>query len=335
MNAAIAVAAGWIAFFPLVVALSVGSAAAPVTDYGNSGGTGDRSGSITVTTNITPSSGTVAKLVNGSTTADATNAFKMGASTDKLKYIQFDFGTSKCINAFKWYTDASNSHGDWIWSATNDQITYTELKTCTMAGGAPGATEFTYTNTKGYRYYILWQKPGSLPSTTPWNTEIEFKIAAASAYSPPTTIASYTWKYGFLDRSAFITPTTTSTTGGGTLSNLVDGDAADNASDSWWFGGGQTGREVVFDFGTAVKLNEVTFMQDLSTNQGSWQAAYSDDNASYTNFGAAFTWGGAANSTGDLSAMPSAHRYVKFTQQSGTTSSSPFQREILFKGSMT
>jgi hypothetical protein len=300
----------------------------PVTSYGNP------QGSPTITTNITPGSGTVASINDG-VTADG---FKFNSSLDRLKWIMFDFGAGneRCIDAWKIFTDASNTAGAWAWGATNDLTSWAEfLSSFTLGGASSNYTEYTYTNTNGFRYYIMWQKPGSIVSTVPKFSDLKFKIATASAYSVPTNVASYLWKYGFKDRSSFITVTTTSGTGGGTLSNLVDGDAGDNSTDSWWFQGGQTGRSMRFDFGTAVKLTEITFMQDLTTSQGTWQPSFSDDGSTTTNFGSPITWGGAANSVGDLSAWTGTHRYLHLTQVTGTTSSSPFQREILIKGSLT
>lgn len=320
------------AMIPLPVSFGqkIGAAAPPPsTSYGNP------QGSPTVTTNITPGSGTVASIVDGNTGT----GFKFSTSTLRLQWIMLDFGagTERCIDAFKVYTDnpGTTTTDGWLWAGSNDLISFVDLVSLTLGGGLNAYTEYTYTNAKGFRYYILWQKPGTGITTVPLYAEFLFKIDTAAAYTVPTNVPSYAWKYGFKDRTGFISITTTSTIGGGTISNAVDGEAVDNTTDSWWFGGGQTGRVVRFDFGTAVKLTEVTFWQDNTTSQGTFQSAWSDDDASYTDFGSPVTWGGAAIAVGDLSAMPAAHRYVRFTQVTGTTSSSPFQREVLFKGSMT
>lgn len=317
-------AGSMLAYFPLTGAFPPGGPSS-VTSYGND------QGSPTVTTNIVPGSGSVSDLVDGVT---GSGGFTFASPLDRLKWIRFTFSVPKIIDAMRWFADVSNDHDDWIVAATNDSITWVELATINLSG-VPGGTEFTWTNPNAFTSYILWQKVGSLPSTVPISREVQWKIATGSSYSPPTNVPSYAWKYGFLDRTSFITITSTSGTGGGTLSNLVDGAAVDNSTDSWWFSGGQTGREFVFDFGTAVKLAEMTVMQDNSTSQGTWQPAWSNDGVSFTNFGSPVTIGGAVNSIQDLSAMPAAHRYVRLLQVTGTTSSSPFQREWLFKGSMT
>lgn len=332
------------AFFPLIVNPVLGVAPPPATSYANPGGTGDRSAFWTVTTNIVPGSGAVDKLVNGNTTADLSNGFKFNSASERLLWFKVTAadGFAYIIDAFKWYADASNDHDDWLVAGTNNDLDYVEMGTVTLAGGANvgSPVEFTWTNSnKAFKSYIVWQKPGSLPSTTPWNVEIEFKISTAyTAYASPTNVPSYANKWGFLDRSALITITTTSATGGGTLSNLVDGVGTDDASGSWWFGGGESGRVMKFDMGSgqAARVTEAQMWQDGNTNCGTWQAAWSDDDSAYTDYGTPQTWGGAGSpfvATMSFGDPGGAHRYLRLTQTSGTTSSSPFQREILLKAS--
>lgn len=326
------------AFFPVVVVAMAATAgpALPVTSYGNN------QGSPTVTTNITPSSGAVANLVDNDQTANSTHSFKMGSASDVLKYIRFDFGagTERCIDAFKWYQDTSNAHGDWLWGASNDLITYVELATVTLGGASP-FQEYTYTNTKGYRYYILWQKPGSIPATTPWCEEILFKIDTAAAYTPPTNVATYLNKFGFLDRTGFMTVTFSGTVGGGTTSNAVDGAGVTNSTDSWFWNSGQSSTSLKFDagVGNSFVLKEMTWMQDLGTSHGTWQLAGSNDDSTYTNInvdaGTTITLGGSINAVYAFSGNTTAYRYYKLTQMTGTTSSSPWLREALFKTSLT
>jgi hypothetical protein len=322
------------AFFPVVVvAMAAISAALPVTSYGNN------QGSPTITTNITPGSGTVGSITDG-VTADG---FKFNSSLDRLKYIRFDFGagTERCIDAWKIFTDASNTAGTWRWAASNDLITFVELVDLTLGGAVNNYTEYTYTNTKGYRYYILWQLPATTITTTPKYSDIKFKIDTAVAYTPPTNVAAYSNKFGFLDRTGFMTVTFSGTVGGGTTSNSIDGAATDNTTDAWFWNSGQSLQTLKYDAGSgnSFVLKEMTWMQDLSTSHGTWQLAGSNDDSSYTNInvdaGTTITLGGAANSVYAFSGNATAYRYYKLTQTSGTTSSSPWLREALFKASLT
>lgn len=318
-----------------------GGGGAPSTSYANPGGTGNRSSFWTITTNITPASGAVANLVNGNLTGDATNAFKMASASDRLKWIRFHAtdGLAYCIDALKLFSDVVNDHDDWFIGATNNGEDFVELGTLSQLAGAVAGTEYTFTNTGRYTDYIIWQKPGSLLSTVPWLEEIDFKISTSGAQtSVATNVPSYLNKYGFLDRTSVLTVTSTSGNGGGTPSNLVDGGAVDDANDSWWFQGGQSAREIIFDAGSGNTFRpvEATWWQDNTTSHGTWQAYWGDNVLAYTSFGSTFTLGGVAIETIDLSAFPAGgKRALRFLQTVGSTSSSPFLRECLFKASKT
>jgi hypothetical protein len=86
-----------------------GALASAATAYANSGGTGDRQSSITVSTDITLASGTIAKLVDGITNSGGCD-FNGGQSG---RHITFDFGAGafKIIDEFKWYAGNSSNHG--------------------------------------------------------------------------------------------------------------------------------------------------------------------------------------------------------------------------------
>lgn len=317
-------------------------AAPPSTSYSNPGGTGNRASFWTITTNITPSSGAVANIINGNLTADATNSFKMGAAGDKLKYIKFTAtdGNAYCIDELRFEADLTNDMDDWMVGATNNDEDYVELGTLVNFHGGLH-TLWPWTNTNYFKSYIFWQIPGGLLSTNPFIEEFEFKISTSgSPYSVPTNVPSYLNKYGFLDRTGFMTITTTATTGGGTINNLLDGAAGTNSTDAWFPNSGQSAREIVFDVGSGNtwRATEAQWFSDSLTDHGTWQASWSDDGSSYTNFGSTFTVGGgtAVNiqnvvRTIDLSAMPTGHRFMKWTQTSGTTSSGPWNYEVLIK----
>lgn len=154
-----------------------GAAMGATTSYANTGGAGDRQSLITVTTDITLASGTIAKLVDGSNgTSDlAFNGSQSG------KYIKFDFGSghSAIIDSFTWYQGNTSSHGHWIFQGSNDDSTWDDLGTpFTLTGNISfGALEYTNPagNVTAYRYYRLLQLYGST-SGSPSEAEIEFKI---------------------------------------------------------------------------------------------------------------------------------------------------------------
>lgn len=165
------------------VAVGGVSVAPPVTSYSNTGGTGARTGVITVTrtaanldTNSTPS-----KLVDGSFTAGTTGACNVanGASISANQYVRFDFlsGVKKYIDEFKLYCDRAISNmGSWTFQASNDASTWTDLATFTWNAQTKTVT-CSGLDLAGYRYYQIIC-PAGTTSQSSWFEEVEFKIAA-------------------------------------------------------------------------------------------------------------------------------------------------------------
>lgn len=159
-----------------------------------------------------------------------------------------------------------------------------------------------------------------------------FTGTAATLIAPITT--SFANPGGTGDRTASITVTSTATLGTGSNSMLVNGALANE----YWWNGGQSSRQVVFDFGSGAKkyINEVKFYQDVGSgavNQGTWLMEASDDDVSYTTFSPSFVWGD--ENTGDTNPFTNTNtagnRYYRLRQTAGVTSSTPFIREVEFK----
>lgn len=342
-NEAVNAHQAWAKQVPAIILLNPfmsfgGGGTPPSPSYGNPGGTGDRSALITVTSNMTPSSGTVSNLVDGASADNSTDSMKMSTSVDQLKYFKFDFATAKCIEEFKVFSDLTNNHGTWEIHATNDDVSFILLKSSFTLSGAPTGTVFAFTNTLGYRYYYLRQEVNSIPSTTPWIREIEFKIDAASAATVSTTTPNYLNKFGWLDRTGFVTATYSGTLGAGTAPKLLNGTGGvilDDSSNACWMTA-QSGKEWKFDFGSgnAPRITEALWWQSTTASHGTWQWWYSDDDSSYTAIGSSFTLGGAGIQLHDMSAVSGGHRYYKLIQSAGTSSTSPWLREVLFKASI-
>lgn len=138
---------------------------------------------------------------------------------------------------------------------------------------------------------------------------------------------SYANAGGSGDRRGPIVITTTATAGAGGVTNLIDGAQA-NAY--WWNPGGQTGREIRFDFNAVRLVTEAKWYQDNATTHGTWQWQGSPDGSAWTNIGATFTLGGTAQVITTLSGNVTAYRYYRMLQTAGGTSTSPYLREIEF-----
>lgn len=137
---------------------------------------------------------------------------------------------------------------------------------------------------------------------------------------------SYANPGGTGDRQSIINPTTTATITG-PIATLIDG----TQGNALFFAGGQSSREVKFDFGRARLITEAKWYQDNSTTHGAWQWQGSPDNSAWTSIGTTFTLGSPATQTiTTLSGNSTSYRYYRMLQTIGTTSSSPWLREIEF-----
>lgn len=142
------------------------------TSYGNTGGTGARSGVITATNSASLfASGSMANLIDGS---QANVAFFNGARTDGV--MTFDFATAKTIDAFKWYHDSTSHQGYWKLQGSSNGSSWTDVSGMFQLTGTAAGTEYTNFNTTAYRYYRLLQVAGTT-NAGPYTREIEFKIS--------------------------------------------------------------------------------------------------------------------------------------------------------------
>lgn len=158
-----------------VVFDTIGTGGGGTPSYSNPGGMGNRTATITVTTNVVAGGGVASMLLNG--TYGNEYYWNAGQSSRTMTF-DFGVGASKIINEFKWYQNNPADHGSWVFGGSNNDSSYTEFpETFTLGGaGSPYVTTIPVTNTTGYRYYRLRQTSG-VTSLSPYLTEIEFKIA--------------------------------------------------------------------------------------------------------------------------------------------------------------
>lgn len=158
-----------------------------VTSYANSGGAGNRTASITVTSNMTAQSPTTwAALVNGSTASDGTNSVDdpLGVTTITAgDYITFDFGVGvkKYIDESSLYVSTGTGRGTWKWRGSNDNATWTDVSAAvTWALGMPLVVPLSGVPSAGYRYY-QWVAVSGGTWPNGYLNEFEFKLVAGTA----------------------------------------------------------------------------------------------------------------------------------------------------------
>lgn len=169
---------GSVAWYTALLAASL-----PSTSYANTGGTGARTGIITVTQDSTNTIGvgyTISKFVDGSFTNSIAGSvgFAGNFTVDATHWIRFDFGSTKYITEAKWYQSTTDAHGSWKWQGSNDGSTFTDIGASFTLGAATTQTQTTLSSNAGlWRYYRLIGVSGTA-NNAPFIQEIEFKISA-------------------------------------------------------------------------------------------------------------------------------------------------------------
>jgi hypothetical protein len=156
---------------------AIQGAVAISTSYANPGGTGDRTATITVTTDLSVT-GLPSVLVNGNKNE---TGFYFNNQATAGKYLRFDFGVaaSRVIQEAKFYQVVANpSQGTWQWQGSNDASAWTAIGASFALGSVltQTITELSV-NTTGYRYYQLFGVSGNT-SNLSYSCEFEFKISA-------------------------------------------------------------------------------------------------------------------------------------------------------------
>ncbi len=145
--------------------------------YGNAGGTGNRVGTIAVSSNIVfePGYDIYENLIDGDK-AGQNLFFQVPQNASGLE-LRFDFGTKKVITEAKFYQDTTDTHGTWKWQGSDDAVTWADIGSAFTLGGALVQTQTELAgNATGYRLYRILGTGGAV-SDGPWLFEYEFKIA--------------------------------------------------------------------------------------------------------------------------------------------------------------
>lgn len=149
------------------------------TSYANTGGTGNRTAIIAVTSTGGGSilSGAPNFLVDGNTTGNGRGFFPTASISGA--FIKFDFkaGHTALITEAKYYQQDSSAQGTWQWEGSNDNSTWTAIGSTFALGGTPTQTITTLSgNSTQYRYYRIHGISGN-GNDTPWVYQFEFKIS--------------------------------------------------------------------------------------------------------------------------------------------------------------
>lgn len=153
---------------------AAGAAGSP--DYGNDGGTGDRTAAIAVELSVPH--GRDASLLVDSDLGATSGIYFTGAPAVAGEHLRFDFGAGNLvlITEAKHYQYSTKLHGTWKWQGSLDASSWDDIGSPFTLGGASVQTQTELSgNTTGYRYYQLLGISGNCSNY--WWNEYEFKIA--------------------------------------------------------------------------------------------------------------------------------------------------------------
>ena len=153
------------------------------SSYAAPGGSGDRSATVGVSTNLTITEGALSTLVNGSTSASVYFTYSGSISG---KWLAFDFlaGNAKSIGEARVYAYEATSRGFWRWQGSNDNSTWANISDSVQI--LYGTTTWTFTDSTAYRYVRMLGISGAIDAASGVSNgfgEIEFKISSPGAHA--------------------------------------------------------------------------------------------------------------------------------------------------------
>lgn len=137
---------------------------------------GNRTG-ITVTSNLTGTSGTTSNLVDGAYTNASADSYSLGGTTNSGKNITADLGVAVRITGFTWWQQTTHSHGVWDFQTSPDNSVWTTVIASLTLGGAIRTRYSCASNVALTRYVRLNGVSGS-NTNAPWIWEWEFETDA-------------------------------------------------------------------------------------------------------------------------------------------------------------
>ena len=298
-----------------------------VTRFDNDLGRGDRTASITISSDLSTSMGTLENLIDGLYGTSSSDSIEI-VSGQTGKYIQFNFPTAKLITGFIWYMSNGSDTSLWKLQASNDGITFLDVTTPASYNSSRSSkiAKSNGVNNGFYTIYRLTQTSGST-DFGPWSQEVEFKILDIGTIDKGSGLSpSYSNFLGTGNRMAYIEISGT-TVWSGNVYTSING----NSDNSAYFNNNQTETYVEYDFGTDCLITEISWEQNISVTHGDWVWQHYDG-LSWVDVGLSFTLGGAIfQIITSMSGASTYHSRYRLQQISGSTSHSPYIKQVNFK----
>lgn len=313
------------------------------TSYSNNGGTGSREPEIVVTSTFTSSAVDISNgasftyeelavmvdgVNNGTTLGAGGNARELGTGNNANdRNFTFDWGVNAAIviDEMKVYiTTTTNLGSNWTVEASNDNSSYTVLKTAfNLTANNGAATTISWTNSTPYRYYRLRSNTNSNFGNGKgiWS-EFEFQL---EDQTPQASRCSWFNSGGKGARSGNpITITTTLTFTSGSIGNVIDGDYTNNSSHAATLTSALSSKQILFDFGRPGYVVDTYFIwlsAASGASQGTWKLQGSPDNSTFTDLEVASNLINQGNKPGTKHTVVNStgYRYYRLLQITGST----------------
>jgi hypothetical protein len=151
--------------------------------YNNHFGSGDRQSKITITSNLTFSSGNAAKLIDGLWSTDAS----ISAQDVSGKYIALSLGHTVTVRQFKFFQSSSASHGTWRFQGSMNGSDWTDIGSTFTLGGATTQTQTALSvATIGYKHYRLLGVSGTATAgVSLYEIDLQTQVGTANAPNDP------------------------------------------------------------------------------------------------------------------------------------------------------
>jgi len=147
---------------------------------------GDQRSTYTITNSTSSITNSLSNWLNGNLTDNDTGAWYWSSSGNNQNgnWIKFDLGSgnSKIFTGAKMYQNGNHNSGKWRWQGSNDNSNFTYLSSTFDWEGSLGSSPYYYneqlwSNTTAYRYIRIEGQVGATDTSSPYQTEVQFKIA--------------------------------------------------------------------------------------------------------------------------------------------------------------
>ena len=158
--------------------VATGGSLSQATSYTNTDGSGNRTSTITASSNVTPDSGTVNNWVDGGVVQNSSDSIEYTGAIAQGDFFRFQFSSNRFIDEITLInTGSESSLGNWKVQGSTDASTWDDLASFVYSNNGGQTISLSNVDAGGYSYYQLIENDTSQTYAGQWYAEIKFKIA--------------------------------------------------------------------------------------------------------------------------------------------------------------